>query len=75
VQNSWFHRTALLKGAAQKSSAREYGAGPSDQLFWKELFKKVQFANGSCSIRSALLKRAVQKGSAQVKELFKTISS
>jgi hypothetical protein len=51
------------------------GAVPSDQLFWKELFKKVQFANGGCSIRSALLKRVGQKCSAQVKELFKTISS
>jgi hypothetical protein len=51
------------------------GAIPSDQLFWKELFKKVQFVNGSCSIRSALLKRAAQKRSAQIKELFKTIGS
>jgi hypothetical protein len=51
------------------------GAVPSDQLFWKELLKNVQFTNGSCSIRSALLKRAAQKRSAQEKELFKTISS
>jgi hypothetical protein len=50
-------------------------AVPSDQLFWQELFKKVQFANGSRSIKSALLKRTAQKRSAQVKELFKTISS
>jgi hypothetical protein len=51
------------------------GAVPSDQLFWKELLKKVQCANGSCLIRSALLKRAAQKRSAQLKELFETINS
>jgi hypothetical protein len=62
VQNSWFDRTALLKGAAQKSSAREW-----------ELFHQISSSGKSCSKKFSARMGAVWLDQLFWKELLKNV--
>jgi hypothetical protein len=63
VQNSWFDRTALLEGAAQKSSAREW-----------ELFDQISSFEKSCSKTFTSGKRAVQNDQLLTASVFNSSS-